>query len=474
VEWAFLSPRKDHGMPPETTAKLLKSHAATIKFLKLNSLIRVPEVFDYRCVIGIRTRAPNSNYHRSSSGRNTIGIPFILMSKAPGFPLSRFAWDACPEGMISSRKPRPYLGRANKEKIIAQLGTVTSQLLNLRFDKIGSLFEEDGEYRVKECLSPALIWHQRDSLGDDVARGPFQHDLDYYQSLLSAFLLHAKELPLEQHAFFAPIPELKELETFLAHRSAVSRWNDFVALGSKIDSSKNRLDYCIPGHFLQKMIPEIGPQSFTTLETLGSGFPLWHPDLSTSNISVDNEFNITCIIDWAFSSTVPISTLLMTPSLPHPRDEVDPTLVPTFRASFTHQFFEGKAVKLDPEFWDSTRRAWLFTRLVTLDGLQDYRYFTELYALVYKPEGEINVPRLFRGAQKEIEFVELARTLAEEDRPVSEIKRDEEDYFRFSNPGREAIARKLTLMAELSEGFVADRRLWRWIEEATAEPLCVH
>jgi hypothetical protein len=99
--------------------------------------------------------------------------------QAPGFPRSRFAWDTRPEGMILSRKPRPHLGRTNKEKIMTQLGTITSQLLNLRFDKIGSLFEEDGRYYVKQCLSPALIWHQRDSLGDDVARGPFQHDHDY-------------------------------------------------------------------------------------------------------------------------------------------------------------------------------------------------------------------------------------------------------------------------------------------------------
>src|SRR6266536_1288975 len=232
-----------------------------------------------------------------------IGIPFILMSKGLGFPLSRFAWDTCPEGMISSRKLRPYLGRRNKEKIMRQLGAITSQLLNLRFDKIGSLFEEDGEYRVKECLSPALIWHQRDSLGDDVARGPFQHDYDYYESLLSAFLLHVKELPLEQHAFFAPIPELKEFETFLSQRSAVSRWNDFVTVGSKIDSSKNRLDYCIAGHFLRKMVPSLSHQSSSALGNI-NGYPLRHPDISTSNIFVDDDFNITCIIDWAFSSTV--------------------------------------------------------------------------------------------------------------------------------------------------------------------------
>ena len=88
--------------------------------------------------------------------------------------------------------------------------------------------------------------------------------------------------------------------------------------------------------------------------------------------------------------------------------------------------------------------------------------------MVYKPEDEINIPRLFKGVQKEIGFVELAKTLTEDDRPASEIKKDEEDYFRFTGSGREAIARKLTVVAELSEGFVADRRLWQWIDEATA------
>jgi hypothetical protein len=80
------------------------------------------------------------------------------------------------------------------------------------------------------------------------------------------------------------------------------------------------------------MIATIGPQSYATLGNLENGFPLWHPDLSMSNTFVDDDFNI---IDWAFSSTVPISTLLMTPSLPHPRDDIDMILVPTFRASFT-------------------------------------------------------------------------------------------------------------------------------------------
>lgn len=90
------------------------------------------------------------------------------MSKAPGYTLSQFSWNAPPEGMASSCKPLSCLKRANMEEIMKQLGVISSQLLNLRFDKIGSLFEEDGEYRIKTCLSPPLIWHERDSLDDDV------------------------------------------------------------------------------------------------------------------------------------------------------------------------------------------------------------------------------------------------------------------------------------------------------------------
>jgi hypothetical protein len=58
---------------------------------------------------------------------------------------------------------------------------------------------------------------------------------------------------------------------------------------------------------------------------------------------------------------------------------------------------------------------------------------------VYKGVGEINIPKLFKGMQQEEEFVELARILADNHRPVSEIRRDEEHYFRYSDLEKEAI-----------------------------------
>jgi hypothetical protein len=105
---------------------------------------------------------------------------------------------------------------------------------------------------------------------------------------------------------------------------------------------------------------------------------------------------------------------------------------------------------------------------VTLDGLQDYCCFVELYALVYRPKDETNIPRLFKNTQKEKGFVKLARALAGDNRPEIKVRRDEEDYFRDSVSEKEAKARKLKMVAGLSDGFVADRRLWRWIGEARA------
>lgn len=82
--------------------------------------------------------------------------------------------------------------------------------------------------------------------------------------MVSALILHVQELRLEQHAFFAPIPEIPEIREYKIFpdlRAAIHRENDFVDVVSKIDSSSNRLDYSIAGHFMQEMLPSINRQS---------------------------------------------------------------------------------------------------------------------------------------------------------------------------------------------------------------------
>jgi len=100
-----------------------------------------------------------------------------------------------------------------KDKDYIQLGVITWQLSRLCFDQAGSLFEQDGEFQTKTCLSRGLLLNERHSLGD-INRGPFKSEKDYYEAHISAFLKHVKYLQLGHHCFFAPIPARSEYDDY--------------------------------------------------------------------------------------------------------------------------------------------------------------------------------------------------------------------------------------------------------------------
>jgi hypothetical protein len=186
---------------------------------------------------------------------------------------------------------------AEKSKIMRQLGFLAFQLSRLRFDKIGSLFQEAETFQPKTCLSPALVFHERDQLGDVIPRGPFTDECKVYTALTSALRLHAEKLPLYHHAFLAPLPLPSEYEKYDDYLAAVSLWNDFVIMGSKIEGKQNRLDYIIVATLLHQMIPSLSLDDINLLGDTETGLPPSHPDLSPNNIFVDDDLNITCIID---------------------------------------------------------------------------------------------------------------------------------------------------------------------------------
>ena len=55
-----------------------------------------------------------------------------------------------------------------------------------------------------------------------------------------------------------------------------------------------------------------------------------------------------------------------------------------------------------------------------------------------------------------------------DDRPAAESTEEERQYFSHVGFERQAISRKPTMVSELIEDFIADKRLWRWLEEAMA------
>ncbi len=85
---------------------------------------------------------------------------------------------------------------------------------------------------------------------------------------------------------------------------------------SKINSSDNRTDYVIARDVLLEMITRwTNNVSKFLLDDRKHRFSIYYPDFSVDNIFVDEGFNITCIIDWAFCSSMPLSILLTAPGL---------------------------------------------------------------------------------------------------------------------------------------------------------------
>ncbi|KAL8951733.1 MAG: hypothetical protein Q9222_002312 [Ikaeria aurantiellina] len=464
VEWVFRSPQKsypidspkegDWRVSNETCLLLLASEAATLKFIKINSKIPVPDVFAY-----------------SYTALNPIGIPYVLMSKAPGTPLKHF-WD-------TPTQPGPAINEEQKAKVLSQLGAITWQLSRLQFDSAGSLFEEEGRFLVKQCLSAGLLMNQRDTL-TSVSRGPFATELDYYMAHIEAFRQHARFLSLYPHCFFAPVPAPCEYDTAQDHQAAFRRRNDFVAVMYKTESSQNMVDLTIANNLL----PDILGTWLCKNQRKGNfdtRFALHHPDLSVNNIFVDEGFNITCIIDWAFCSAVPLPVLLMMPGLPHSLDGLERTLASEFASGFLHTIMDlaRSDIRDDgmqlAELLRHARPVWLFMHFISLHTLQEFGLYKELWERIGPEDDELL--DYFRDKHESVDYMSLQKQWTRFDKRPAQIAKYERSHFG-NDVARLVIARKLTLVSEWGERykgpshrrlrrnaqvFVADARLWRWI-----------
>lgn len=402
----------------------------------------------------------------SGTHENDIGIPYILQCKASGRPLSDYRWTEPVIQPPNIRHPISQLplSESDRERIMNQLGAIMYRLSRVHFDKIGSLFEDDtGGYSVGECLSPALTWQSRDSLEKEIERGPFKEEHVYLRSLISVFTSHAEELPLTPYLFFSPLPKPADYSTWDSFRAATDRRGDFIVIGDKLEGSKNRLDYCIAGQILEEMIPRLSSESTT--------FSISHPDLHTGNIFVDEDLNITCIIDWGSATTGPVTELLATPGLEGSSKPPSVALTAAFQAGFSQE-----SPNISQDMWERAETIWYFSRVVRLLSGQDLPLFQRLYDLVYKTRDE-NLSDLraygwlFHQRAMTASNKQLLSKLKEDDLTDEEVKTREKDVFSGDELDRLAVARKLTLISEMNPGFIGDRRLWLWIEEAIKEPV---
>ncbi|OAA48509.1 Aminoglycoside phosphotransferase [Metarhizium rileyi] len=454
IQWIFRSPKTKYALNNDTAYQLLASEAATLKYIREKTHIPVPEIYSY-----------------CATSENEIGIPYILMSKATGHHLSTYDWqthDLSYPSRVNSRGPGRLLKLNEKQKIMSQLGNYLSQLSRLRFNTIGSLFEEEGaRFGIRECLSPSFVLQGRESI-KNVPRGPFQNEEDYYLSLVSVLLAHSEQLEMGHHVLFAPVPCPQEYSNFAKYYIAQQRWNDYIAVGDKAESSQNRLHYSIIGMFIRdQVIPYLTRRD----DAQKSGFPLCHHDLSTQNIFVDDEFNITCIIDWAFCSTVPNSQLLSTPGLPHPRDLLaDQALIGAFRSAFEEECSRFQSIRPSKQDWKTGDMLSYLIRLVNFDALQDFYHLEALYQLTTGAAKDANLRATLVSISTESEARLLSAALAEDDEPENKARLLENKYFSAVGEERRGLARYISFISQFNPLFVADKRLWRWIDETGRSP----
>ncbi|KAH7129068.1 hypothetical protein EDB81DRAFT_871738 [Dactylonectria macrodidyma] len=303
----------------------------------------------------------------SGSSINDMGVPYILMSRASGRPLPDHDWMDRP-----SRTSR-YTSSMKLPHLLDDEG---------QHAKIGSIVEDANDqnaYTIGDCLSPAFLWQWGDSLeGFD------------------------RELPLSPNVFFAPISQVSEFPTLESHLAAVNQWND--------DAS-----------FLRDMIPKlcVGDADLT----------LSHPDLHVGNVFADEQFNITCILDWGSAICSPITELLATPAL------WKPTLPSSESLKMACISGINSGCRFDSDYWVKAEEIRLVIRLVRLFVKQDYNISKALYGLVYKPEIEES---------------------------HEELNKAEDDVFggfEAVKSGRLVVARKSTLVSEMNPEFVADNIL---------------
>ncbi|KAI0471372.1 kinase-like domain-containing protein [Xylaria cf. heliscus] len=172
---------------------------------------------------------------------NLVGVGYILMEKLPGKSLR---WD------IATQE--------QKERILRQLADIFIELSNHPFDLIGSL-DSPGNSHVGAFARESLTNFAESEMR---TMGPFSYWEEYHRSLLQFVL----DLILGEELY-----SQQSVDAYLIHR------------------------------FLIDLIPSVLPHTIQDDQK----YYLKHADDKGDHILVDEDFNITGIIDWEWAHTAP-------------------------------------------------------------------------------------------------------------------------------------------------------------------------
>lgn len=231
-------------LPVDPSYKTL-SEVSTLDFLLHHTSIRVPLIYAF-----------------DNSNENELGFEWIMMQRMPGATLSN-KW--------------ANLSLGAKEKITTTVAGFCAQLFRRRFQNIGNiyasplspgkLFQSSSKTTYKIGRIVSVPFFIGDNIREDVPRGPFTSSLDW---LLATLALHQKS-------------------------------NDRV-----LQHSDDEDDIEDAQHFSKiiERLFSVLPQVFTADQAECT--VLFHDDLSQENILVDDNGNVTAILDWECVSSLPL------------------------------------------------------------------------------------------------------------------------------------------------------------------------
>ena len=124
----------------ETAKSSLKSEALTMRFIRKETTIPVPDVYAF-----------------DTTNLNEIGAPYILMSFIPGFTVSSMWFD--------KSGPTPLEDR--RQRVLNSVAEAMAQLERFQFDKIGSLQFNGDLTSDGITIGPCYIWDEETGDNED-------------------------------------------------------------------------------------------------------------------------------------------------------------------------------------------------------------------------------------------------------------------------------------------------------------------
>ena len=100
---------------------------------------------------------------------------------------------------------------------------------------------------------------------------------------------------------------------------------------------------------------------------------------------------------------------------------------------------------------------------MNMNALQDYYHFENFYALILRQQ-KANILTIFREQREKEAILNMTKTFSLKNQFEDKIKRDENAYFSAVEPERRVISIKFIIASELNQSFIADKKLWHWIE----------